>query len=214
MSTHCTLYGYLGSGSAAAEAALVKIGLPHTIVDAATWDEKSALGALLRLNPLGQIPTLQMPDGTVLTESAAILIDLGLRHPESGLLPTDAAARSSALRGLIYIAANCYAAIGVIDYPERVCADPDEATNERIRQGARARLHALWSTFADTFPATPFLGGEAPSALDLLAATVSRWSGARRHLKQARPQWYPVLERIETYPVWAAVFARHWPSTA
>ena len=32
-----------------------------------------------RVNPLCQIPTLQLPDGSVLTESAAILIHLGLR---------------------------------------------------------------------------------------------------------------------------------------
>jgi glutathione S-transferase len=135
---------------------------------------------LARVNPLAQIPTLVLPDGGVVTESAAILIHLGLAYPGSPLLPADAARRAQALRGLVYIAANCYAAIGVIDYPERWCADADEHTKKRIQAGTRARLHALWDTFADTFPAQPFLAGAQPGALDLLAAVVSKWSGSRQ----------------------------------
>ncbi len=211
MGNEFTLYGYVGSGSAAVEAALLMIGLPHRIVDAASWDETSAREELLQLNPLGQIPTLRMPDGSVLTESAAILIDLGLRHPESGLLPLDPTQRAHALRGLIYIAANCYATIGIIDYPERFVAEPDDDTCERIRLGARDRLHELWDSFADTFEATPFLNGAQPGALDLLAAVVSRWSGTRKHLRSSRREWFGVLERIEQHPKLAAVFKRHWP---
>jgi GST-like protein len=211
MNHNYTLYGYLGSGSAAVEAALLLIGLPHRIVDAASWDEQSAREELLQLNPLGQIPTLKLPDGSVLTESAAILIDLALRHPESGLLPTEPAARGRAIRGLTYIAANCYAVIGIIDYPERFCAEASDDTLEHIRQGSRDRLHALWDSFADTFEPQPYLSGEQPGALDLLTAVVSRWSGARKHLKRSRPAWYAVLDRIESHPALAGVFKRHWP---
>ena len=91
------------------------------------------------MNPLAQIPTLVLPDGSVMTESAAILIHLGLAHPESGLLPADAH-RAQMLRGLVYIAANCYAAIGIIDYPERWCSDADEDDRKRINAGTRQRL--------------------------------------------------------------------------
>ena len=125
-----TLYGAKGSGAAAVEAALLIAGRPYKWVEAATWDPGPGLKALKRINPLAQIPTLVLDDGAVMTESAAILIWLGLRHPESGLLPAEPA---QAIRGLTFIAANCYAAIGVIDYPERFCADCDKATGERIR---------------------------------------------------------------------------------
>ena len=101
-----TLHGAKGSGAAAVEAAL----------------------------RIGGLPTLVLDDGTVMTESAAILIWLGVRHPQTGLLPAEPA---QAIRGLVYIAANCYAAIGVIDYPERFCADCDKATGERIRTGTK-----------------------------------------------------------------------------
>ncbi|MED5618712.1 glutathione S-transferase [Ideonella sp. BN130291] len=208
------LYGYQGSGSAAIEAALTLAELPFRVVNAASWDAASELGALRQVNPLLQIPALRWPDGSTMTESAAILIELGLRHPHSGLLPQSPAARAHAIRGLVYIAANCYAAIGVIDYPERWTSGTTDTEREHVRQGTRARLHALWDRFAGTFPAQPFLSGEQPGALDLLAAVVSRWSGARKHLGTSRPQWFPVLERIDHLPAVAPVMARHWPAAA
>ncbi|MBC7940639.1 MAG: glutathione S-transferase, partial [Chitinophagaceae bacterium] len=156
-----TLYGSRGSGSAAIEAALVLAGLPFREVRASTWEADSAQNDLQRHNPLGQIPTLVTAAGQVLTESAAILIHLGHAHPASGLLPTATAQLDQVVRGLVYVAANCYAAIGVIDYPERWCeaVEGDEAastaTLDRIRRGTRARLHRLWESFADQFPTTP-----------------------------------------------------------
>ena len=207
------LYGSQGSGSAAIEAALGLCEVPLRIVSAASWDAASALAELERVNPLRQIPALVLPDGTVLTESAAILIHLGLAHPDSGLLPSEAAARDQAIRGLVFIAANCYAAIGVIDYPERWCAGATKPMKERIRRGARERLHRHWEVFADTFPAPgAFLGGAMPGALDLLAAVVSKWSGARAHVRTARPGFSALLGRIDAHPRVAPVFARHWPA--
>ena len=186
--------------------------VPFTVVRASTWEPESAVAQLRQVNPLQQIPTLQFDDGSVMPESAAILIELGLRHPGSGLLPLDAAARAQALRGLVFIAANCYAAIGVIDYPERWCPGSDEPGRDQLRQGARARLHACWSIFADQFAtAQPFLGGAAPGALDLLAAVVSRWSGTRAHLQAQRPALLALLQRVESQPDLAPVFACHWP---
>lgn len=205
-----TLYGHKASGSAAAEAALERIGLPFRTVNAATWAPESNRDELRSVNPLQQIPTLVTPDGDVLTESAAILIALGLAHPGSGLLPADARGRDRAIRGLVFIAANLYSQISIIDYPERWLPDSADEERQRLVKGARGRLHRHWEIFADQFGRAPFLGGAAPGALDLLAAVVSKWSGARPHLEQARPQFHETLQRIDREPWIAAVFARHW----
>src|SRR5437764_15210120 len=143
-----TLYGAKGSGAAAVEGALRLVGQPFRWVEAASWLPGPALERLTAVNALAQVPTLVAEEGEVLTETAAILIWLGLRYPQSGLLPREPA---QAIRGLIFIAANCYAAIGIIDYPERFCADCDKPTGERIRAGATARLHMYWDLFADQF---------------------------------------------------------------
>jgi len=204
-----TLYGTKGSGAAAVEAALARAGLAYTSVDAASWNPGPGLDQLLRVNPLGQIPTLALPDGTVLTESAAILIHLGLISPPDLLLPSDVGARARVLRGLVYIASNCYAAISIIDYPERWCEPCDDAMKAQIRAGTRARLHAHWRVFADEF-SIGFDAGS-PGALELLATVVSKWSGARTHLQAERPAFHAQLLRVEQHPDIAAVFQRHWP---
>lgn len=207
-----TLYGSRGSGSVIAEAALERCGLPFRQVRASQWEEDSAIDELRRINPLGQIPTLVLPDGSVMTESAAILIHLGLACPASGLLPADESARAQTLRGVVYIAANCYSAITASDYPERFTLEEDDDSREAVRGAARRNLHRHWEIFADSFAAAPFLGGAAPGALDIMAAVVSKWSGSRAHLARHRPQFSTLLKRIEADPSLQPVLARHFES--
>ena len=209
--TH-TLYGSRGSGSAAIEIALRGCGVPYRLVRAATWEADSALAELGRVNPLRQIPTLLLPDGTVLTESAAILIHLGLSYPDSGLLPSDASQRAQVIRGLVYIAANCYSAIGIIDYPERWTSASTKPAQEKVRQGARQRLHHNWNVFADTFAAAPYLSGGALGALDILATVVSKWAGTRAHLARHRPALAALIHQVEAHPSVAPVLREHWAS--
>ncbi len=209
-----TLYGSPGSGSAMVELALERIGQPWRLVRASSWEPDSAQEALRALNPLLQIPTLQLPEGGVISESAAILIHLGLGHPEARLLPQEPLARAAQLRGLVFIAANCYGAIGLIDYPQRVLAPDSPAARAAVQAGARLRLHQLWEQFADLAAPSPWLGGAEPGALDFMALVVSRWCGARAHLAQARPAFAALLQRLEARPEIAAVLARHWPAGA
>ena len=211
-----TLFGFKGSGSASVECALEMTGAPYRIVEAASWENNEALAELERVNPLKQIPTLQLPDGGVLTESAAILMHLGFAFPDAGLLSELPRARDLALRGLVYIAANCYSCITVIDYPERFTTAGDEAARKAVRAGATERLHKHWDIFAELHPVPGgrFIGGEQPGALDLMAAVVSKWSGTRKHVKASRPAFSALLERIDAHPAVAPVFERHWPQVA
>ena len=205
------LYGTPGSGSAIVEIALRWCGQPYRVVHASSWEEHSARDELRALNPLMQIPTLRTPEGEVLSESAAILMHLGLRFPASGLLGDDDRTRDRILRGLVFIAANCYSCISITDYPERYITSEDPAQREAVRQGARATLHRHWELFADMFPAWPWLSGAQPGALDVMASIVSKWSGTRKHLEARRPEFLALLKRIEALPQVAEVHARHWP---
>ena len=205
-----TLYGFKGSGSAAAEMGLRVAGFDYRTVSAASWEPQSAIEELRKVNPLVQIPTLVLPDGSVMTESAAILIHLGLAAKPGLLLPANEAARAQAIRGLVYIPANCYSCITILDYPERFTSANDKDSLEAVRAGTRERLHRHWEIFADTFKPSPFLSGDAPGALDFLAAVVSKWSGSRAHLKEHRPAFSELLQRIESHPSVASIFDAHW----
>ncbi|WP_394782245.1 glutathione S-transferase family protein [Undibacterium sp.] len=206
------LYGTRGSGSAMVEAALQIAHAQFRSVDAASWQESAGLEALKQVNPLAQIPTLVLPDGAVLTESAAILIHLGLEIPTAGLLPADSTSRAQAIRGLVYIAANCYAAIGIVDFPQRWCANTDNDEQQRIIAGSKQRLHELWDIFADTYAASLLLDANRLTAVGLMAAIVSRWSGSRAHVAASRPAFSALLAQLDQHPQLASVIARHWPA--
>lgn len=204
-----TLYGARGSGSAAIEMALRAAEQPYSLVVAASWEPGPGLEALRQVNPLAQIPTLLLGDGTVLTESAAILIHLGLAHPGAALLPAASGTRALALRGLVFVAANCYAAVSVSDYPERWTTAKGSAAHGRVRTAARAQLHRDWEIFADTIAPITVMAEAVPGALAFLSVVVSQWSGTRQHLKAARPEFHAWLLRTEGHPRLAGVLAQH-----
>ena len=203
-----TLFGIDESGSCMIEIALQRCAVPWRRVDAASWADGEGSDELARINPLKQVPTLVTPDGQVLTESAAILIHLGLEFPAANLL---AGNRGQILRGLVYIAANCYSAIGIIDYPQRWLGNADEAAQAQLISGTRHYLHQAWRVFADQFADQLFAPDQQPNALGIMAAAVSRWDAAREALQASRPAFAQTLARVDADPLVAPVFARHWP---
>ena len=206
------LYGYKGSGSAAIEMALRAANLEYRVIEVASWDADTPVERLGELNPLKQIPTLVSPDGFVLTESAAILIYLGLGWPSPELLPGDERLRARAIQGMTYIVANCYSAVGIIDFPWRWTTSDSEAEQERIRAGTKARLLSNWEIFADMFPRECFLINGKPGALDYLTATVTRMFSIRSALCESRPTFVDTLELIEHDRCVAEVVEEHWPA--
>lgn len=208
------LYGAPQSGSAAIEMALRAIGLPYETVRAATWEPGPGLEALKRLNPLGQVPTLVLDDGTVVSESVAILLHLALAHPQAALLPAGPSERAVALRALVFVAANCYSAVSVSDYPERWTASRSASARAQVRQAARAQLHQAWEHFARLFgtPGPLWLQPQ-PGALAFLAVVVSQWSGARAHLAAVAPEFHQRLLSLEDHPRLQAVLREHRGTT-
>ena len=203
-----TLYGIDESGSCMIEIALQRCAVPWRRIDASSWEDSEGSEALARINPLKQIPTLVTPDDQVLTESAAILIHLGLEFPAADLL---AGNRAQILRGLVYIAANCYSAIGIIDYPQRWLGPADEALQAQLTTGTRRYLHHAWVVFAQQFAEQLFAPKGVPNALGIMAAAVSRWDEARDVLNDLSPGFAQTLAQVDADPVVAPVFARHWP---
>jgi glutathione S-transferase len=65
--------------------ALLEIGAPFESTRIAREERRSP--EHLARHPLGRVPALELDDGTVIFESAAILLTLGDLYPDSGLLP-------------------------------------------------------------------------------------------------------------------------------
>ena len=75
---------------------LEEIGAPYELTEIAGAERRSALHRAR--HPLGRVPALELEDGTVMFESAAICLALGDLHPEAGLT----APLGSSERALIY----------------------------------------------------------------------------------------------------------------
>ena len=204
-----TLFGARGSDSAAAKAALAFCALTFPRVRAALWEAGSDMPALLRVNPLSQRPTLLLPDGSLMTESAAIRMHLGLQYPAS-IRP---AACRRARR--LHERRRCAAWPPIATAPSASATTLSVAppwphpAQDKVRQAARRQSHRYWEMFADGFSAKPCLGDKNADALDILANVVLRWSGTRAHMPQPRLAFAAWMQRASERPRLAEVFARH-----
>ena len=71
--------------------ALKKITYQSVLLDIEAGEHQTALE---KINPMRQVPTLELDDGQVLAESVAIIEWLDETHPEPALLPTDPVSRA------------------------------------------------------------------------------------------------------------------------
>jgi glutathione S-transferase len=135
-----TLYHSPMACSLASKLALAESGLPHTVELVRTSRGEHQTTAYLAINPAGKVPALSV-DGTIVTESTAILPLIADLAPEAGLLPIDPLARAQAQALLSFLSSSVHAAFTPCMFPERLAGDADP---EAVRTAAIERLgHAL-----------------------------------------------------------------------
>ncbi|KAG8968781.1 hypothetical protein FRC03_005961 [Tulasnella sp. 419] len=201
-----TLFHSCGSGSTVPRALLRLYDVPHEVVEvdyeaACRRDRtKPHVDSLLNANPLGQFPTLLTPDGDALSEIAAIAIYLDEKHGKASTLSLASmtnSQRAAFYRWIVFIPANMYPLITIIDFPERFVDVPADASVEKeavqqwIVDGCWKRMKEMWFILEDQLGKRsqelgkgPFiLGTEHPNALDLFLAICAHWS------PPPRPDW-------------------------
>jgi GST-like protein len=208
-----TLYGRRGWGSAIVEAQLEWLGLDYTY---------EAVGDLLRsaearrtlapVNPLAQVPTLVLPNGQVLTESAAITLYLADMTGRDDLVPPPGSAeRPDFLRWLIFLVANVYPTYTYADEPDRFVSDAAARDDFRATVDAYAqRLYGILEAVART----PWLLGERFSALDIYLAVMTRWRPRRQWFAENAPQLHSIATRADAIPQLQSVWSRNFPEAA
>ncbi|MGE0799732.1 MAG: glutathione S-transferase family protein [Lautropia sp.] len=209
----CTLYGAPGSGATVVHAALTLLGLPFRTVDVAPWEGEAERERLAPVNPMRQVPVLVLPSGEVMTESAAILIWLGDRHPQAGLCPAlDDPMRGPYLRWMLYVASSIYALFWVRDEPSRLVPDP--AAQPAMLERSADRIAHCWHEMDARMPRdTRYLLGDRLGMLDLYVAVASRWTPRRRRFYQEAPRMTEVVRRVDADPRLAEVWASRFPFT-
>ncbi len=201
-----TLFWAPGAASLCVHWMLIELGVPHELkkLDLDAGDNRKP--EFLRLNPNGLVPTM-LVDGAPLHESAALLMLLAERHPESGFAP----APGSAKRGLyatwmLHLANTLQPAFREWFYPDQL-AGPAHA--EAVKDGARTRIEAAFGRIdARIAEEGPYLLGERAGAADFLAAMLMRWS---RNMPKPATSWSSVagyVARMKSRPSFKVLYQR------
>ncbi|MEP6549101.1 MAG: glutathione S-transferase family protein [Gammaproteobacteria bacterium] len=124
MTSMYKLYGRPGSGSLAVQIALEEIGVSYDRVWVGT--EPADVAQYRATNPTGRVPALMLPDGSIMFESAAMLIHLSLSHQQTALAPQPGTHRHAAfLQWMVFLSANVYEAVLRMYYSARYSARGD-----------------------------------------------------------------------------------------
>lgn len=208
--TPLTLYGAAASGSVAVEAALTLLGLPYTLIEGATWAEASARERVAPTNPMRQIPTLVLPDGEVMTESAAILIYLADLHPEARLAPSPTnPLRRPFLRWMLYVSSAIYSLHWIKPDVKRIGA-PDSARGAVV-DAVHERIAFCWANMDRQLTPGRYLLGEELTVLDLYVAVISRFGPWRERFYEAAPAMAAAIRHVDEEPRLAALWRERIP---
>ena len=205
------LWGRAGWGSTIVEAQLVWYGLPYTfeVVDD-LFRTPDADAKLKKVNPLAQVPTLEMPDGTIMSESAAITLLLADIAGSDSLVPAPGAPeRAAFLRWLVFIVANIYPTFTYADDPSRFVSV--SAARDPFRAATDAYALRLWRQI-EREAGSPWFLGERFSALDIYIDIMTRWRPKRGWFESEAPHLFAIARRADQVPELGEVWKRNFPS--
>jgi glutathione S-transferase len=208
-----TVFGDLGSGAFSAEAVLAEAGAPYEFQQVSLEKNEQRAAKFLAINPSGKIPAIRLPEGGIVTESAAILLTIADYFPNAHLLPAQASPdRAKAYRWLAFMASEIYPMVEISDYPDRFAPAGDQA--EALRQKAKERIRERL-LIVERQVAGPWFLGHGFSILDIYAAMFSRWRGSigkdwleAGHIPHLLALGHAVSERPHIAPVWEKHFRR------
>jgi len=201
------IYTRRGSGAAAVEMLLDEFGLSYERIEVPRGQE-NVPAEMRRINPRGEVPVLVLPDGTVMTESAAMCIYLADLHPEAGLAPAiTTPERATYLRWMTYLAVNVYGTFMHVYHADKYHDDP--ATHAGIRAKAIERLAEDWATLEAALDPGPYLLGSRISAADIYLTMFPYWDRDRAGLFQRAPQLAKLCQLVLDRPAVASAWAYH-----
>jgi len=202
------MLGCKGCGNAIVESAFALAGVPLAYEEVDYAEGSATRPKLLAANPLGQVPTLVLPDGRVMTESLAMIHHVDDLAPAAGLIPPRGdALRPEFYRWAVMLVSAVYPTFTFGDEPAKWVAD--EAAAKSLRTSTDRHRESLWKQFEAAARAPWFLG-ERRSALDLYVAVMTRWRPGRKWFAANTPKLVAIAEKTSATAGVADVLKRHF----
>ncbi len=168
---------------------LAELGAPCELAKLAPEERRSA--AHLARHPLGRVPALELDDGTVMFESAAICLQLADLHPDAGLIPPV----GSSERALVYQ----WVLFGMTELEGPLYRWIREIAEESGDAPAGERFAASAAAIETALDGRDWLLGDRFTVADVVCASVLG-SAHSRGLLEGWPGLQAYVERSEARP--------------
>ena len=201
------LLGAAGCGSIIVECGFNLAGIAYDYEEVDYGNESPTRPRLLQANPLGQVPTLVLPDGRVMTESLAMLHWVQDQVGKAPLIPPPGdAARTDFYRWAVFLVAAVYPTWTYGDDAKKWVAG-EETAGKALRESTDEHRKKLLKQMETACGAPHFLG-ERFSAIDLYLAAMSHWRPGRKWWMPELPKLLAAADVAAAKPEVAKVIAR------
>ncbi len=194
------LYFSPGACSLSPHIVLRELGLPFETVQVDLKTKRTSDGSdFWKINPKGYVPTLQLDDGSILTEGPAIVQYLADLKPASGLAPANGSfARYRLQEWLNFISTELHKQFSPLFNP---------ATPEPVKQAQQERLAMRFGEIVAAMGSAPWLMGDAFTVADAYLYTVLTWAAYVGVDLAPFPALQAYMQRVEARPAVRATLA-------
>ena len=184
------LYYKPGACSLSPHIVLRESGADFEIEQVDTDTKKTASGAdFNQINPKGYVPALELDNGQVLTEGAAIVQYIADQNTGSGLAPAAGTIERARLQEYLnYVASEFHKAFGPLFSP-----NSSDAEQAAAKANVNRRLEYLESVFAD---GRAYLLGDNFSVADAYLFVVTSWAKFKEIDLSGYPKMRAFFERV------------------
>jgi glutathione S-transferase len=184
------LYYSKAACSMAVHIALEELELPYEAVLVDLTQDPTP--EFLKLNPLGQVPVLELAPGQSITEIAMILQYLADQKPESGLAPKQGSFERYRLQEVLnFISTEIHKGFGPLWSLDSMTQNTEARTE--IRQYFIQNLNVKLDVLNQKFKSQPFLMPTGYTVADAYLFTILNWS---KYLKVSLDAWPDVKDYV------------------
>lgn len=195
--------GTKGCGSAIAEIFL-KLGEIRYDRDEVDYGQAGpGRDRLLDLNPLAQVPTILLANGTILTETLAVAHYVNRLKPQLGLVPKDIEDFVFFERWSVFIVSALYPTFTYGDEPTKWVVNED--CGQLLRHSTDEHRKKLWMIL-EAQTRGPYFIGAAMTAIDIYFAVMANWRPGKEWIRQHCPKVNLIADIISQRPEIADVW--------